>query len=101
MASVRGFAQQAQGILEAAASASARGQACSEMTILIGSNGAIEMISNSDWPLESLARERGAKSVYRVTERSGKVRVEAREGACSCVLESNTTARVARLLLGA
>ena len=70
------------------------------MTILIGTDGGIQMIANSDWPLDSLALERGAKSAYRVSERGGRVRVEAREGYSRCVLESNTTACAARLLLG-
>ena len=87
--------------MDAAASAASKGESCSEMTILIDADGGIQMIANCDWPLDSLARERGAASVYRVRARGGRVRVEAREGSSSCVLESNTTARVARLLLGA
>ena len=94
------FAEQAQRILDAATSAASHGETCSEMTILIGTDGGIQMIANSDWPLDSLALERGAKSAYRVSERGGRVRVEAREGSSRCVLESNTTARTARLLLG-
>ena len=70
------------------------------MTILIGQTGAIEMIANSDWPLESLARERGAKSAYRVSEHRGRVQVEACEGSRTCTLEARSTAQTARLLLG-
>ena len=96
-----GFAEQAQRILEAASAAASKGEACSEMTILIGHTGAIEMIAGSDWPLESLARERGAKSVYRVSARGTRIQVEAREGTSRCVLETKTTAQVAQMLLGA
>lgn len=72
-----------------------------EVTILIGEDDAISMISDSDWPLDSLARERGAKAAYRVTGASnGAVRVEGREGYRRCVMETASPARTARLLLG-
>ncbi|MEO8100778.1 MAG: hypothetical protein ABI811_23985 [Acidobacteriota bacterium] len=80
-----GFAQRAQQLLEAAATA---GPAGSQMTVLIASNGAIELCANSDWPLDSLARERGALAAYRVTSTAATVRVEGREGQLRCVLES-------------
>ena len=82
------FAEQAQQLLDAASAASARGEACPEMTILIGSGGGIEMIANSDWPLDSLMLERGARAVYRVTDGRGVVRVEGRDGSRRCVLEA-------------
>jgi len=43
------FAERAHQILDAA-EAAARGEACSEMTILIGQDGGIHMIANSDCP---------------------------------------------------
>ena len=79
-----GFAQRAQELLEAAVA----GPAVSEMTVLIGHDGAIQLCADSDWPLDSLARERGAKSAYRVRSHGGAVRVEGREGLRSCILES-------------
>jgi hypothetical protein len=79
-----GFAQRAQELLEAAVS----GPAVSEMTVLIGHDGAIQLCADSDWPLDSLARERGARSAYRVSSSKGGVRVEGREGLRTCVLES-------------
>jgi hypothetical protein len=94
------FAQDAQSLLDAASAASSQGEECSEMTILIGRDGGIHMVANSDWPLDSLAREHGARSAYRVSGSGGAVRVEGREGGQRCVLESNSPARVARLLLG-
>ena len=82
---VMGFAQRAQELLEAAIA----GPAGSEMTVLIGHDGAIQLCADSDWPLESLARERGARSAYRVSSNRGGVRVEGREGLRTCVLESS------------
>jgi hypothetical protein len=79
-----GFAQRAQELLEAAVA----GPAMSEITVLIGHDGAIELCADSDWPLDSLARERGAQSAYRVRSSSGIVRVEGREGLRTCILES-------------
>ena len=54
----------------------ADGVACSETTVLVGYDGAIQMCVNSDWPLDSLARERGARAAYRVTTQDGEPRVE-------------------------
>jgi hypothetical protein len=56
--------------------------------VLIGHDGAVQLCVDSDWPLESLARERGARTVYRVRSHHGAVRVEGREGFRTCVLES-------------
>jgi hypothetical protein len=95
------FAQDAQSLLEAAGAAAANGESRSEMTILIGRDGGIHMVADSDWPLESLAREHGARSAYRVSGSGGAVRVEGREGGERCLLESDSPARTARLLLGA
>jgi hypothetical protein len=94
------LAEQARNILEAAESASRSGQVCSEMTILIGPEGNIRMVADSDWTLESLARHHGAQSAYRVSEETGRIRVEGRDGMRRCVLESAAPARIARLLLG-
>jgi len=80
-----GFAQRAQELLEAAVA----GPSVSEVTVLIGHDGSIHLCADSDWPLESLARERGARSAYRVSARNGGVRVEGREGLRTCILESH------------
>jgi hypothetical protein len=84
-----GFAQRAQELLEAAVS----GPPGSEMTVLIGQDGRLELCNGaegqgSEWPLESLVRERGARAGYRVLSRENTVRVEGREGLRTCVLES-------------
>jgi hypothetical protein len=83
-------------ILTAAESAGS----CSHMTILINPDGAIHMIADSDWPLDSLSWHHGAKTAYRVSEQSGSVRVEGREGSRTCVMESAKPMQIARFLLG-
>ncbi len=83
-------------ILEAAESAGA----CSNMTILLGTEGGIHMIADSDWPLDSITLHHGARTAYRVSERGGSVRVEGREGRRTCLMESAKPAQIARLLLG-
>jgi hypothetical protein len=94
------LAEQAREILDAAENASRHGQGCTEMTILIGPEGHIRMVADSDWPLEALARHHGARSAYRVNERTGSIRVEGCEGARHCVIESVAHSHTARLLLG-
>jgi hypothetical protein len=94
------FAEHVQQLLDAAQSATSSGETCSEMTILIGQDNGIHMIAASDWPLDSLALDRGAKAAYRVTGQDGRIRVEGREGSRHCVMETNHPARTARLLLG-
>ena len=94
------FTEHIQQLLDAAQSAAAGGEICSEMTILIGQDQGIHMIANSDWPLDSLALDRGARAAYRVTGSNGNIRVEGREGSRHCVMEATPPARTARLLLG-
>ncbi len=94
------FAQRAAELLETAASAVANGQQLSEMTVLVDPQGGIRLIADSDWPLQSLAAEHGAKSAYRVARNSTGIRVVAMEAGRSCTLESADPARAARLLLG-
>ena len=88
------FAEQAESILVAAESAGD----CPHLTILLGPNG-IHIISESDWPLDSLLHHHAAETAYRVTERRGAIRVEGRTGSRRCLLESKSPAETARLLL--
>jgi len=85
--------------MDAAATAAAHGEPCCQMTVLIGGDGGIHLCADSDWPLDSLAREHGARTAYRITSREGSVRVEGREGSRRCVLEERTPAQTVRLLL--
>ena len=80
------FTEHAERILAVAESAVLRGEACTEMTILIGRDDGIQILADSDWPLDSLAAHHGAKAAYRVTQQNGKVRVEGHEGHRSCLL---------------
>jgi hypothetical protein len=92
---VNGFAEQAQSLMDAALAALERGESCQEMTVLISRDGGIQMCADSDWPLDSLMLDRGARTGYRVSPRRGSVRVEGREGLRRCVLEGNTALRAA------
>jgi hypothetical protein len=91
--------QHAQEILATAEAAASKGETCSPLTILIGQDGAIRLLNESDWPLDSLALHHGARSAFRVSSDRGSVRVEGREGNRACVLESSSPARIARLML--
>ncbi|MEP6960470.1 MAG: hypothetical protein ABI995_00215 [Acidobacteriota bacterium] len=79
-----GFAQRAQEILETALS----GPSCSQITVLIDETGAVQLCADSDWPLDSLVRERGALSAYRVTSTAASIRVEGLQGLLRCKLEA-------------
>jgi hypothetical protein len=87
------FAEQAQSLMDAALEALNRGESCQEMTVLIGSDGRIQICADSDWPLDSLMLDRGARTGYRVTPRRGSVRVEGRQGSRRCMLEGSTANR--------
>ena len=95
MEGVNRFAEQAQNLLDAALTALERGESCQEMTVLINREGGIQMCADSDWPLDSLMLDRGARTGYRVSPRRGSVRVEGREGLRRCVLEGSTALRAA------
>jgi hypothetical protein len=69
------------------------------MTILITQEGGIRMVADSDWPLDSLQAEYGAKMAYRVSENAAVVRVEGRAGSRTCLFETRKPERAARLLL--
>ena len=87
-------------LLEAAEQANQAGNSPSDLTILISQEGGIHMIAGSDWPLDSLQSHHGARTAYRVSELSSKVRVEGREAGRTCVFETESPARAARILLG-
>lgn len=93
------FLEDAQNIFEAAERVSASGQMVSDLTILVGVEGGIQMLADSDWPLDRLLAHHGARAVYRVGERAGKVRLEGRAGAQACRLETESTRQVARWVL--
>ena len=94
------FLDDARAIFEAAEAASRSGEAVSDFTMLISREGAIQMLAASDWPLDRLLEERGARAAYRVGEVNGRVKVEARTARETCRLESETPQSVARRVLG-
>ena len=69
------------------------------MTILIGVEGGVRLLADSDWPLDRLLAERGARTAYRVSERAGQVRLEGRTGSQACRLQTETPQSIARRLL--
>jgi hypothetical protein len=90
----------ARAIFDAAESASRCGNVVSDFTMLVGDDGAIQMLAASDWPLGRLLEERGARAAYRVGESNGRVVVEARSGSQTCRLESQSQRSIARAVLG-
>ena len=94
------FIENAENLLQAAESAAGSGNTPSDLTILITSEGAIRMIADSDWSLDSLQAHHGARMVYRVSGNHSKVRVEGRAGSRTCLFETAKPGRAARLLLG-
>jgi hypothetical protein len=69
------------------------------VAIVVGHDGCLRMFCNSDWPLDSLAREHGARESYLVTRRRGNLRVEGHDAGQTCVLQSEPPEQVARRLL--
>jgi hypothetical protein len=55
------FLENAARILEGGRSAVQAGCSSSAWTVLIAREGGIRMVADSDWPLDSLAREAGAE----------------------------------------
>jgi len=82
------FVENATRILEAAESAMQSGETPSALTFLIRPEGTLEMLADSDTPLDTLQMERGAAMIYRINQRNGRVRVEGRSGSNTCVFES-------------
>ena len=94
------FLDNAAKIFEGAESAAGSGHTLSDMTILISSGGAIRMLVDSDWSLESLQSHHGAQMAYRVSQQETTVRVEGRAGWQTCLLKTEKPNGVARRLLG-
>lgn len=100
MKNVSRFVENAARIFEAAESAALSGRSVSDMTILISPSGAIRMVADSDWPLDSLQALHGAQMAYRVSQQQDTVRVQGRAGSSTCHFQTEKPQRIARLLLG-
>jgi len=81
---VSSFLRNAQEIF---ATASQGGDEECELAIVVGSEGEIQIICDSDWNLEALRAHHGAREAFRVSRNGRRVRLEARSGAHHCVLE--------------
>jgi len=96
------FLENAREIFDAAETSAAAGNVPSDYTILMGApQGGIHMIANSDWSLEALQREHGARAAYRVSNAGGRLTVDAQEGQRSCHIEAPLAAKTAQFLLNA
>ena len=93
------FLDDAEEILKTAEAASGATQNPTNFTILIGREGHIHMLADSDWPLASLEAHHGTQTVYRVSRRNGGVAVEGRSGLRRCHLQAESPQLVARPLL--
>lgn len=93
------FVSNAEEIFGVAQAAYATGEPVGNVSILIGYDGAIRMLADSDWPLETLFREHGAQMAYRVSQETDRLRVEGRAGRRTCLFEAAKPDGAARLLL--
>ena len=95
------FLDDAESILQAAENAALATSEPANMTILIGPEGGIHMLADSDWPLASLEAYHGARTLYRINQGQGRVSVDGRSGNQRCHLETEHPQAVARRLLAA
>ena len=93
------FLEDAEEILATAEAASGASENPTNFTILIGREGHIHMLADSDWPLASLEAHHGTQTAYRVSRRNGRVAVEGRSGMRFCHLQAESPQLVARRLL--
>ncbi len=93
---VTGFLENAERIFETASQGE---PASGDLAIVIGQDGNIRMLMDTDWPLDSLQAHHGAMAAYRVSRRGSRVRVEGKSRTGSCVLQSEPVSSVARRLL--
>ncbi|HOK47337.1 MAG TPA: hypothetical protein PLA43_06265 [Bryobacteraceae bacterium] len=91
------FLENARQIFDAAQAAMRAGQTPSDLTILINEEGHIEVLAESDWPLDRLLADRGARIAYRVRaeRRGGGICLEGRSISEYCRLETADRAREA------
>jgi hypothetical protein len=83
---VRGFLQQAEDILDVAASGDSSQQ---DVVIVMDRQGGMRMLDPSGWSLPALGAEYGATAVYKVEKRGSAVRVEGWNGFERCIIQRN------------
>ena len=92
---VKGFLQQAEDILDVAASGDSSLQ---DVVIVIDRQSGMRMLDPAGWSLAALAAEYGAIAVYKVERRGAAVRVEGWNGSERCLVERTlSSARLFRL----
>ena len=87
------FLQHAEEIFE---TASHSGREDCKLSILVGRDGGIHMLTDSDWELERLREHHGAGHAYRVSRSGGQVQLEARAMGRQCWLRAETPGHVLR-----
>lgn len=60
--------------------------------IVLGRDGAFRMLDPAGWSLPALKEEFGAKAVFKLERRSGRIRIEASDGDNRCLLERSAPA---------
>lgn len=93
------FLDNAARIFEGGQSAVQAGYNESAWTVLIAREGGVRMVANSDWPLDSLARESGADMAYRVSVNGSHVTVDGVSHGRRCALQSEAPGAAFRRLL--
>lgn len=93
------FLDNAARILEGGQSAVQAGCSASAWTVLFAREGGIRMVADSDWPLESLARESGAEMAYRVSVNGTHVSVDGLSGGRRCAIQSEPPSALFRRML--
>lgn len=69
------------------------------MTVVIGAEGGIHIISHNDWPLDRLREECGARMAYRVQHEGGRVSVTGTMNSSNCRLETDRPALAIQSIL--
>lgn len=86
-------------ILDAAESMRVAGHTGTDWSIMIGSEGQINMVAASNWPLESLRAEHGASQAYRVHEQGGRIQVQGKDESRDLLIFSAHPSQLLRRLL--
>jgi hypothetical protein len=95
---VSAFLDNARQILDAAVNGFRPGTA--PLTILVGWDGTIRLLSESDWPLDSLGEHCGTQMAYRVLTAHGRVQVEGKTINKHCLIEAESSRKLASRLIG-
>ena len=83
------FLRDADSILRTAVGVASTGERPTEVTILTGVSGGVQMLAECDWPLHSIRTERGATSAYRVAVQGRTIVVEGEGRGRKCRLEQS------------